>query len=381
MDTTHDKLKVYVVDDEPGICLGIGAILRDFTFKDKASLTPVEFEIFMYNDGESMLSSLETSVPDILLLDCKLPGISGLEMLEGPLGGRTDILTIMITAYATIETAIRATKLGAYDFLAKPFTPDELRYTIRKAVTHIMLTRQARKLEEEKRKIRFEFISILAHELKSPINAVDGYLDLMQNRILGDDLSSYIDIIKKSSDRIDGMRKMIGDLLDLTRIESGQKKRVVEETDLIDLVKNSVESNTLAAQSRNISFDLEIPEKLIIPADTGEMQIILNNLVSNAVKYNRDSGRVKICIAWDESDKLLISVQDTGIGMTAEESARLFNEFTRIKNAKTRLIPGSGLGLSIVKKIAMLYGGDVSCESEPDRGSTFRVKLDVVKVQ
>ena len=114
-----------------------------------------------------------------------MPGISGLDVLDRLAGMQTDMLTIMITAYASIETAVTATKRGAYDFLAKPFTPDELKSTIRKAAARLILAKQARKLAEEKRQVRFEFIRVLGHELKAPLNAVAGYLELIQERTPG----------------------------------------------------------------------------------------------------------------------------------------------------------------------------------------------------
>ncbi|MBN2722927.1 MAG: response regulator [Deltaproteobacteria bacterium] len=380
MDNTSQKLKVFVVDDEPGICLGVGAILRDFKVNDQTSNSQVEFEIFTFNDGESMIESLEKEVPHLLLLDCKLPGIDGMEILENYLNPENEILTIMITAYATIETAIKATKLGAYDFLAKPFTPDELRYTVRKAVTHIMLRGQAKRLEEEKKRIRFEFIRVLAHELKSPINAVDGYLDLIKNRILGDEIEAYDGLVEKSVIRIDGMRKMIGDLLDLTRIESGQKKRMIENIDIIEIAKNSIELNCLSAEKSNINIELFSPDSLFMSADSGEIQIIFNNLISNAVKYNIKNGNVFIRIS-EDNNLVNIEVEDTGIGLTSDELSKLFNEFSRIKNEKTRNIQGSGLGLSIVKKISGLYGGDVDCSSTSGKGSIFYVTLNKTTVE
>jgi signal transduction histidine kinase len=109
-------------------------------------------------------------------------------------------------------------------------------------------------------------------------------------------------------------------------------------------------------------------------ADNGEIQIVLNNLITNAIKYNRDGGRVDVYLSAD-SDTLTIAVSDTGIGMTEEETNKLFQDFARIKNEKTKDILGSGLGLSTVKKIAQLYGGTVDVESVPDEGSTFTVRL------
>jgi signal transduction histidine kinase len=108
--------------------------------------------------------------------------------------------------------------------------------------------------------------------------------------------------------------------------------------------------------------------------DRGEIEIVLNNLISNAVKYNRDNGTVTVKLS-DSPDEVVMTVSDTGIGMSEEERERLFGEFVRIKNDKTRNILGSGLGLNIVKRIAALYDGRVSVESTPDVGSTFSVVL------
>ena len=145
-----------------------------------------------------------------------------MDVLDALSGMGRDVLTIMITAYATFETAVKATKLGAYDFLAKPFTPDELRYAVRKATSQLILSRQARKLAEEKRQVRFNFISVLAHELKAPLNAVEGYLNILATTEADQNLA----MVERSIVRVDGMKKLISDLLDLTRIESGQRERV-----------------------------------------------------------------------------------------------------------------------------------------------------------
>jgi len=284
------------------------------------------------------------------------------------------MLIIMITAYASLETAITATKKGAYDFLAKPFTPEELKSTLRKAAGRLILLRQARRLAEEKRKVRFQFISVLAHELKSPLAAIEGYLQIMKDHTAGENISGYDQIVNRSMVRLDGMRKLIIDLLDMTRIESGEKQRTLSDVNVIEVAWTSRETVLPTADSRNIPIEINSPESIFMKADRGEIEIIMNNLISNAVKYNRDNGKVNVVIS-DNVDIVEIKVSDTGIGMSKEESDKLFNDFVRIKNEKTKNILGSGLGLSIVKKLAMLYGGDVSVESVPDEGSTFTVKL------
>jgi two-component system, sensor histidine kinase and response regulator len=280
----------------------------------------------------------------------------------------------MITAFATLETAIRATKSGAFDFLAKPFTPDELKETIRKAAGHLVVQRQARKLAAEKRRVRFEFISVLGHELKAPLAAIEGYLNILRDHALGDDVAAYDQVVQRCLIRGDGMRKLILDLLDMTRIESGQKQRELTRSDVREIARHAMETVRPSAEQRQITVELHGSEPVPMTADRSEVEIILNNLLSNAVKYNRDGGRVDVKIQFDDT-RVTITVADTGIGMTSAEAAKLFNDFVRIKNDKTRDVLGSGLGLSLVKKLALLYGGDVGVTSVPDVGSTFTVVL------
>lgn len=369
-----NTLRILIADDEAGMRHSIVRALRSHTVRLPDVDGEVGFDVAAVGSGEEAVQAIDERAPDLLLLDYKLGDMTGIEILEMLNRRNAEILTVMITAFATIETAVRATKCGAFDFLAKPFTPDELRETVRKAAKHILVQRRARQLAAEKHRVRFEFISVLAHELKSPLAAVETLFSILQNQTAGDNLNAYSDLINRCMARIEGMRKLIVDLLDLTRIESGEKRRDLVEMDVVASARTIVENNRLAATPRGIEICLSAPEALPFFADRGEIDIILNNLVSNAVKYNRDNGRVDVTIA-PVDDTISVTVADTGIGLTTEEAARLFADFVRIKNDKTRGIPGSGLGLSIVKKIAGLYDGTATVTSEPGVGSTFRVVL------
>jgi signal transduction histidine kinase len=370
-----DTLAVLVVDDEPGMRLGVQRALRDFTVSLPEVDGEVAIEVDMAETGEEGLEKIRSDEPNILLLDHKLPGMSGLDVLDALVEKPPeDMLTVMITAYASIETAVKATKQGAYDFLPKPFTPGELRETVAKAARHLIMTRQARKLAEERRQVRFQFISVLAHELKSPINAVEGYLRILRDGTAGDNPEVVQEMLGRCLTRTEYMRKMITDLLDLTRIESGRKRREVTEVDVREVAEVALDSVRPQAEEKGVDLGLEAPETAPLQADRGEVEIIMNNLCSNAVKYNRENGRVDVRVERKDG-AVKVEVADTGIGMSQEEAARLFQDFVRIKNEKTQGILGSGLGLSIVKKLASLYEGDIEVESEPDVGSTFRVEL------
>jgi two-component system, sensor histidine kinase and response regulator len=374
----NNVLRVLVCDDEPGMRTGAARALRDFTMEVRDLGETFRFVVEQAETGEQAIEMAERAQrgagPDILLLDHKLPGISGLEVLDYFAAKKTDMLTIVITAYASIETAVRATKQGAYDFLPKPFTPAELKNAVRKASEHVIVAQQVRKLAREKHQVRFQFISVLAHELKSPLSAVEGYLNILENPAVTENPGTYAHIISRCSSRMSYMRKMITDLLDLTRIESGQKKRELVLVDVREVAEVAIDSATPEATERGIEIVLATDQPVMLLADASEIEIVFNNLVSNAVKYNRDQGRVDVTVK-EADDFVTVTVKDTGIGMTQEESAKLFNDFVRIKNEKTQNILGSGLGLSIVKKIAGLYDGHVAVESNSDTGSTFTVTL------
>lgn len=373
---TSERLKVLVVDDEPGMRLAVTRALTGFSVMIEEVGSVVSFDIIQAASGEEAVLKLESDRPDLMLLDHKLPGITGLDVLSWLSDQKADVLTVMMTAYASIETAIAATKKGAFDFLSKPFTPAELKASVRKAVGHLIALRKARILEEERRKVRFQFISVLAHELKAPLGAIEGYLYILKDPTACQDPATRDRAVDRCIVRLGGMRKLILDLLDLTRLESGQRKREIQDVDLTETARTSIETMTPDASARGITIELDAPDGAVtIPADRSEMEIVMNNLVSNAVKYNRDGGRVGISLR-RKGSRIILSVSDTGIGMTPEESAKLFREFVRIKNEKTRNILGSGLGLSIVQKIANMYGGTVEVESAPDVGSTFRVMFD-----
>ena len=369
-----DILQVLVTDDELGMRLGVARTLRDFTVQVPDVEETIGFAVEEAESGEVALEKIRASRPDILFLDHKMPGMSGLEVLDATRDLQSDMLTIMITAYASIETAVQATKRGAYDFLAKPFTPDELRNTTRKAAARLALAKQARKLVEEKRQVRFQFIRVLGHELKAPLNAVEGYLRLLQEGRLGDGLPAYIEAVERSLIRIEGMRKLVTDLLDVTHIESGQRQRHLATVDLVSMVRDVMETFAPETAAKRIEIACHAPEPVRMAADRGEIEMILNNLISNAVKYTREGGRVDVRLT-READRVTIAVGDTGIGLTPDEAGRLFDEFVRIRNQKTQNIVGSGLGLSIVKKLASLYGGDATVTSQSGEGSMFTVVL------
>ena len=372
------KLKILVVDDEPGIRSGVSRILRnfrvDYPFMDEA----FEFEVIEASTGEAGIEIIESDQPDILLLDNKLPGIQGVEVLEYIRKKQKNIIVVMITSYASLELAVKATNDGAYDFIPKPFTPQELKSSIENITKRVFLKKMTNKLQDTGKQIRFTFLSVLSHELKAPLHAIEGYLKMIQDRSNGTRLEDYDVMLERSLDRIKGMRHLILDLLDLTRVESGKAKRNVAEVDLAAIARTAMDTMRPYAIQRDVALSIHVENPVVIQADAEEMEIIFNNLISNAIKYNKDGGKVD-CTIDKQEDCMQITVVDTGIGLTPAELEKIFDDFVRIKNEKTKNITGSGLGLPIIKKLIDQYLGKIEVSSVPDQGSTFIVRLPIDK--
>lgn len=368
-----ETLSLLVVDDEPGIRSGVLRILKGHTVSFPFMDDDYSFDCREAASGEEALEILEDAPPDILLLDNKLPGIDGMEVLERIKQKKMDIMVAMITSYASLEIAAKATDDGAWDFIPKPFTPAELKSSINLITKQYFLKKITRTMKEEGKKIRYQFLSVLSHELKSPLNALEGYLQMIKNRELGEGLHDYDAILDRSLKRVDGMRALILDLLDFTKIRLERKDEKIEQVNLRERAELALSTVKPLAIQRNISVSYT-GEELFYKADPSDLDILFNNLLSNAVKYNREGGMVELRVQ-QKGKTLEILVKDTGIGMSEEEVSQLFKEFVRIKNSRTRGIDGSGLGLSIVSKIAELYGGHIHVESIPHKGSEFSVIL------
>jgi len=367
-------LKLLIVDDEPGIRTGVVRSLRNYNVSFPFMEEDFGFDVIEAETGEKAIEIINTMPIDIILLDNQLPGINGIEVLDYIKKNEIDVSVMMITSYASLDLAIKATNNGAYNFLPKPFTPQEIRTAIDGITKNLYLKRMTRKMNHEGKQIRFQFLSVLSHELKSPINAIEGYLRIMQEKQVGEAIDDYKVMIDRSIERLKGMRGLIMDLLDLTKIESGKRNRELKMIDLHEVAKIVADTVEPLAIQRNIKVYVDAEENLFINADSYEMEVMLNNFVSNAVKYNKEGGKVYLQLKKTE-DYINVVVEDTGIGMTNEEAALLFNDFVRIKNAKTRNISGSGLGLSIAKKMLELYNATVEVESTPDVGTKFMIKI------
>lgn len=223
-----------------------------------------------------------------------------------------------------------------------------------------------------------EFINMVAHELKAPLGAIKGYLEMVTEKQLGDNQELYDNYLKRSLNRSEAMLALLQDLLNIFRMDAQTVRREIEHIDAGDLLEETLEFFTSNIQKKKLKLTSNIEKNLFIDADREEIRRVYTNLISNAIKYNRDEGKIKVQTTKDEN-YVIINIKDNGIGMKPEESKRLFEEFFRAKNEHTRKISGTGLGMTILKKIVDEYHGQIFVSSEYEKGSMFTVKLPLSK--
>lgn len=371
------KLRVLIIDDDPQARLEISRLIRDYQVEFPFVEEDFQFVIEEVATGEGGIELIEKNPPDIVLVDNIMPGgVHGIDVLKHINDKQYDSLVVLMStqSYASLTLAVEAKKLGVFDVISKPFRRNELRSIMETLTKHLFLVRMSREMTKAGRNIRFQFLSVLSHELKAPINAIEGYLQMVQRKELGDKVDDYELIIERCIKRVKGMRHLIMDLLDLTRVEAGTKTRELKRIDVKEIAKLSIDTLKPYAIQKDIKINLKVAGRVHMKADPKEIEIIFNNLISNAIKYNNDGGMVDINIH-SERKWVTLVVRDTGIGISQNDAKKLFKDFYRIKNPKTKHINGSGLGLSITKKITELYGGEISVDSTEGHGSTFKVTL------
>ena len=230
---------------------------------------------------------------------------------------------------------------------------------------------QVRRLAMEKER----FIRTMVHELKSPLGAVRGLVEVAADKSLGDDIDSYLPMLHRAEDRIDGLVQLIGDLLALSRSEQAETTGEPELLKVDPAIHKAFDVQAERLAARNIAAVTDVEADLppvLLPAD--DLEMILTNLVGNAVKYNKDGGSVSVR-ARHEGEWVRIEVEDTGIGIAKDNLDLVLTEFFREKRPETRSLEGSGLGLAIVKRLTERAGGRLEVASEEGTGSRFSVLL------
>lgn len=363
MDT---QSKLLIIDDEEVVLDSCKQILKR-----------ENYEILTADNGVRGLELIAEFRPDLTFVDLKMPGISGFEVLERITEIDPTIVTIVITGYATISSAVDAMQRGAFDFLPKPFTPDELRLITRRGLEKRKLVLETLALRREKEMLREHFAAIVSHELKSPLAAVQQYLIVLSRELsnqLTEDQRRRFDRIQV---RIDDLMKLIHTWLRAITVDVQSIKDNFEPTALPTVIIKAVESVQPHAIRKDIRIHTSIANNLpLIDGDQGTLIEAAVNILGNAVKYSATGSRVSVTTSLID-DEICLTFEDQGIGISKEDLPFIFEDFYRTTSDR-KVEEGSGVGLALTKRIIDAHGGTISVASEPGEGSTFVIKLPLM---
>lgn len=362
-----DEEKIIIIDDEE--------IVRDSCIQ---ILTRGNYKIATAQNGEEGLDMLDSFQPDLALVDLKMPGLSGYEVLDRIHEYDPTIVTIVITGFATVDSAVESMKKGTYDFLPKPFKPDELRLIVQRGLERRRLILETIALRREKEMLREQFAAIVSHELKSPLGAVQQSMYGLASD-LSDKLSDeQKNKIKRLQSRIADLIKLVNTWLRAISVDISTIRENFEPTNIVEAISMAVENVQQHAVRKDISIETTLQEPFE-PIYGNEVTLVeaLGNIIGNAVKYTQMGGQISVN-AREEQGDLLIEIKDNGVGIASEDLPHIFDDFY-VGKTKSEGERRSGVGLAITKRVIEAHDGSISVESELGKGSTFVIHLPLSK--
>ncbi len=367
------KARILVVDDEDNVATTMRAILQLDGHDVDAVTSGAE--------ARQLIASHEF---DVVLTDLRLGDADGIEILEEVRQRWPETAAIMLTGYASLESAIAALRAGAYDYLMKPSDVEELRATVGRAVERRALRRRLVELEEVDR-LKNQFISMASHELRTPLTVISGFVQVAQRRLVRaiagndvpmstkDEAGRVVDTLAQTYRQTQRLARLIDELLDVSRLQSGRIELRRVELDAAALVRDVVDRTRVADDDALIEFEpLAVSAPVI--ADQDRLEQVIENLLGNALKYSSRGSPVRVSVGV-EGTEAHIAVADRGIGIAPEELDRVFGLFYRARDPRSARTEGLGLGLYISHEIVTRLGGTLSAESTLGEGSTFHVRL------
>jgi signal transduction histidine kinase len=404
--------KVLVVDDEESVVVTIKAILQLDGYNVATTTSGAE--------ARAMVRDVEY---DLVLTDLRLEDGDGLDVLKAVREHYPETVTIMLTGYASLESAIQAIRAGAYDYLVKPSEVEELRATVARGIERRRLGQELRQrvveLERANREIavlnaslqrrideataelkeRYEqlkeldrmksqFLSIASHELKTPITAMSGFLQVALRRVsrlsqaeaaapIADGLRGITEQLEVVYRQTGKLARLVDELLDVSRIQTGRVEFHYEDVDLGELANEVATRMQLTTTTHQISVRRD--SQSVVTADRDHLEQVLNNLVTNAIKYSPGGGPITIDVLPDDGG-VRLAVTDQGIGIPEKELEAIFGLFYRSPDRAARDAAGMGLGLYISKEIVLRHGGRIWAESGSGKGSSLNVVIPLMPI-
>lgn len=353
MDKKH---KILFIDDEEIVLKSCLRILRK-----------EDYEIDTALSGEEGLDRVKEKGYDIVVTDLMMPGIDGMEVLEKLRNEYPDIVVIIFTGYATVETARRALKMGAFDYIPKPFTNEELREVIKNAI-------KAR--EENTKAGMLDLMAIVSHDLRSPISSVHTTAEVLFKGYFGNLEPEQKKRVEAILENCQYLEDIIRSYIDLSKMGIDDIESFKEKIDLVKDVINpaiSLPEYDLGLKKMEIIKDFKISPVLL--ADPNLLKIVITNLITNAIKYGKENSKILISL-YEKGGSYIFSIYNEGVGMSRDDiDNKLFKRFSRLKQKGTEGTKGSGLGLYICKTIIDKHRGKIWAESEEGKWTRFYFSL------
>ncbi len=401
----REQPKVLVVDDEESVVVTIKAILQ-----------LDGYNVATTTSGKQARKMVRETEYDLVLTDLRLEDGDGLDVLKAVRESHPETVTIMLTGYASLESAIQALRAGAYDYLVKPSEVEELRSTVARGIERRRLGQELRlrvaelaelnaslqlrvdeataELKEryeqlkELDRMKSQFLSIASHELKTPITAMSGFLQVALRRVRrlsqGDAAAPVTEGLRGITEQLEvvyrqtgKLARLVDELLDVSRIQTGRIEFRYGDVDLSELANEVATRMQLTTATHEITVRRD--EANVVTADRDHLEQVLNNLVTNAIKYSPSGGTITIEVRPDDGG-VRLSVTDQGIGIPEKELDAIFGLFYRSPDRAARDAAGMGLGLYISKEIVVRHGGRIWAESGGVKGSTLNVLIPRVPI-
>jgi len=387
MTLSQMQSRILIVDDETAHLHALCDLLRDHNYVTMG-----------FANGIEALSCLRDNNFELMLTDLMMPGIDGIAMVEAARNIDPDLACIVMTGEGSIASAVKAMKVGALDYIIKPFKISSILPVLARAIETRKLRMANAKLELQLREHTIElvalnkdlehartqadianrakstFLSNMSHELRTPLNAILGFAQILASPSLQTSLDEKKEFAQHIEEAGNHLLTLINEILDLAKVESGAMNLSIESIALDEIF---VECRTMiepVAQKHRVSVDFEDITCLQVHADRIRLKQLLINLLSNAIKYNRDNGTVNVAAHMAADNIVCIQVIDTGIGLSAMQLETIFQPFNRL-GREVFNEEGTGIGLSLVKHLVEAMQGSIGIHSQVGVGSTFWVKF------
>lgn len=342
----------------------------------KAVLSRAKYKIVTASGGIEALEKVAAVNPDLILLDIMMPDLDGYEVLKRLKAdpAHDDIPVIFLTALHNPEDIVKGFKYGASDYISKPFNHEEL---ITRVTHHIYLAAAQRTILQQRDELqatveaRDKMYSVIAHDLRSPIGTLKMVFNMLSINITPEQIGEdNYEMISMGNNITESTFMLLDNLLKWTKSQIGRMNTVFQEVDISEVVLFASKMSDLVAQVKNVEVEYEIPGPIKVHCDVDMVKTIMRNLMSNAIKYSQEGGRIVISIR-ETPTHAEISVRDFGIGIKEEDIPKLLNPEIHHTTYGTKNEEGSGLGLQLVQDLTRRNGGSLTVESKEGEGSTF----------